>query len=394
VCRDRRIDTMRVLHVFKWYYCDSKGGTEKAIQQLVASSGREGIESSVLCIAEEGSGKRLRPFSFSAASCKGEEGEAICRCAPSLRFDSIVLSARMAYEFARLARDHDLIHYHFPFPQQEMMHLLIRPRCPSLATYHSDIVRQRFLSILYTPVLNLFLSRVDAVVASSENYFASSPVLQRFKEKVEVIPYGLDETAYPVPSRKVEQLWRDKLGDDFFLFVGALRYYKGLDILLQAAAMAPRKFVIAGGGFLEKELREKMRELRLDNVHFTGRVSEEDKIALFRLCRAVVFPSHLRSEAFGIALLEGAMFGKPLISAEIGTGTSYINRHGHTGLVVPANDPRALADAVERLAQDRDLRERFGRNARTRYENLFTAEKYGKNYTALYEKIVQGKGRI
>ena len=385
---------MRVLHVFKWYYCDSKGGTEKAIQQLVAASGREGVQSSVLCIAEKGSGKRLSPFSFSAASCTGEEGEDICRCAPSLRFDSIVLSTRMAYEFARLARGHDLIHYHFPFPQQEMMHLLIRPRCPSVVTYHSDIVRQRFLSVLYTPVLNLFLSRVDAVVASSENYLVSSPVLQRFKEKVEVIPYGLDETAYPVPSRNVEQLWRDKLGDDFFLFVGALRYYKGLEILLQAAAMASRKFVIAGGGFLEKGLREKMRELGLDNVHFAGRVSEEDKVALFRLCRAVVFPSHLRSEAFGIALLEGAMFGKPLISAEIGTGTSYINKDGHTGLVVPANDPRALAEAVERLAQDRDLSARFGRNARTRYEGLFTAERYGKSYTALYEKVVQGKGRI
>lgn len=384
---------MRVLHVFKWYYCDSKGGTEKAIQQLVASSGKEGVKSSVLCIAGAGSGVRLGPFSFSAASSKGEQGEDICRCAPTLRFDSIVLSARMGYEFACLARNHDLIHYHFPFPQQELMHLLIRPRCPSLVTYHSDIVRQRFLSIIYTPLLNAFLRRVDAVVASSENYLASSSVLQRVRKKTVVIPYGLDETAYPDPSLKTQGFWRDKLGEDFFLFVGALRYYKGLDILLHAAAMTPRKFVIAGSGFLENELRAKVLERRLDNVHFTGQVSEEDKVALFKLCRAVVFPSHLRSEAFGITLLEGAMFGKPLISAEIGTGTSYINRDGHTGLVVPANDPQALCDAVERLATDRELSERFGRNARARYRELFTAERYGKSYTALYEKLVQGKGR-
>lgn len=381
---------MRVLHVFKWYYCDSKGGTEKVIQQLVASSLSMGVKSSVLCIAGDGYGEPLRPFSFAATSSKGEQGENICRCAPTLSFDSIILSARMCYEFAQLARNHDLIHYHFPFPQQDMMHLLMRPRCPSLVTYHSDIVRQRFLSIMYTPMMNAFLSRVDAVVASSENYLASSPVLQRFRKKTVVIPYGLDEKSYPDPSLERQGLWRNKVGEDFFLFVGALRYYKGLDILLHAAAMTTRKFVLVGSGFRENELRAKVREQRLDNVHFVGQVSEEDKVALFKLCRAVVFPSHLRSEAFGITLLEGAMFGKPLISAEIGTGTSYINRDGHTGLVIPANDSQALCDAVERLATDRELSERFGRNARARYRELFTAEKYAKSYTALYEKLVQG----
>ena len=380
---------MRVLHVFKWYYCDSKGGTEKAIQQLVASSGREGVKSSVLCIAGDGNGEPLRPFSVT--SSKGDQGENICRCAPTFSFDSIILSARMGYEFAQLAKNHDLIHYHFPFPQQDMMHLLIRPCCPSLVTYHSDIVRQRFLSIMYTPMMNAFLSRVDAVVASSENYLASSPVLQRFREKIVVIPYGLDKKAYPDPSLEMQGLWRDKVGEDFFLFVGALRYYKGLDILLQAAAMTTRKFVIAGSGFLEKELWAKVREQRLDNVHFVGQVSEEDKVALFKLCRAVVFPSHLRSEAFGITLLEGAMFGKPLISAEIGTGTSYINRDGHTGVVIPANDPQALCDAVERLATDRELSERFGKNAQARYHDLFTAERYGKSYTVLYERLMHSQ---
>jgi rhamnosyl/mannosyltransferase len=296
----------------------------------------------------------------------------------------------MGYEFARLARNHDLIHYHFPFPQQEMMHLLLRPRCPALITYHSDIVRQRFLSRLYTPMVNAFLDRVAVVVASSENYLASSPVLQRVRKKTVVIPYGLDEKTYPLPSPAGQRLWREKVGEDFFLFIGALRYYKGLDILLQAAAATSRRFVIAGSGFLENELRAKAREQRLDNVHFVGQVGEEEKAALFSLCRAVVFPSHLRSEAFGFTLLEGAMFGKPLISAEIGTGTSFINRHGHTGLVVPVNDPQALAGAVEKLAADRELCDRFGRNARARYQELFTAERYGKSYTALYKKLVRG----
>ncbi|MFA7383438.1 MAG: glycosyltransferase [Desulfurivibrionaceae bacterium] len=384
---------MRVLHVFKWYYCDSRGGTEKAIQQLAASCAKEGIKSTILCIARDDYGQQSRPRAFSAAYSKGEYGEAICRCAPTLHFDSITLSARMAGEFARQSRKHDLIHYHFPFPQQDIMHLLLNPRCPALVTYHSDIVRQRFLSRLYAPLMNSFLARMDAVVASSENYLASSPVLQRFREKTVVIPYGLEEKSYPDPSFKTQQFWRDKVGEDFFLFVGALRYYKGLDILLKAATMTTRKFVIVGSGLLEKALREKARELRLDNVHFVGQVSEEDKVALFRLCLAVLFPSNQRSEAFGFTLLEGAMFGKPLISAEIGTGTSYINREGQTGLVIPANDSPALAEAVERLAADRELRERFGRNARARYQELFTADRYAKNHKNLYEKLTASRPR-
>lgn len=381
---------MRVLHVFKWYYCDSKGGTEKAIQQLVASSGRQGVKSTVLCLAGESFDKHLRTFGCAAHSCQGEAGENIRRCSPTLRFDSIILSARMGYEFTKLARDHDLIHYHFPFPQQDLMHLLLRPQRPSLVTYHSDIVRQRFLSFFYTPIMNAFLERVDAVVATSENYLASSPVLQRFKQKTVVIPFGLDEHSYPAPTARTLSFWRNQVGEDFFLFIGALRYYKGLDILLQTAAMSSRTFVIGGSGLLEKDLRAKVRQRRLDNVHLLGQVSEEDKVALFRLCRAVVFPSHLRSEAFGITLLEGAMFGKPLISAEIGTGTSFINQDGLTGLVIPAGDPRALTEAVERLAGDRRISEYFGNNARARYRELFTSERYGNSYTALYERLTRG----
>ena len=66
-------------------------------------------------------------------------------------------------------------------------------------------------------------------------------------------------------------------------------------------------------------------------------------MALLALSYAILFPSHLRSEAFGISLLEGAMFGKPLISSEIGTGTTYINIDGKTGVVVPPSDQMLYA---------------------------------------------------
>jgi rhamnosyl/mannosyltransferase len=128
--------------------------------------------------------------------------------------------------------------------------------------------------------------------------------------------------------------------------------------------------------------------LGLRNVHFLGTLEDEDKAALLQLCYAIVFPSHLRSEAFGISLLEGAMFGKPMISSEIGTGTSFINIHGETGLVVPPSDPAAFRNAMSRLWSNPDMAADMGRSAEARYWELFTAEKMAAGYASLYRELL------
>jgi len=101
-----------------------------------------------------------------------------------------------------------------------------------------------------------------------------------------------------------------------------------------------------------------------------------------------VFPSHLRSEAFGVTLLEGAMHARPLISSEIGTGSSYVNIDGETGIVVPPADPAALRAAMRRLQDDPALAAQMGARARARFESLFTAQQMGEAYLALYRKVL------
>ena len=122
-----------------------------------------------------------------------------------------------------------------------------------------------------------------------------------------------------------------------------------------------------------------------------ARVSEiapdEEKVTLLQNCRAAVLPSHLRSEAFGMFLVEGALFGRPLISCEIGTGTSYVNAHGETGLVVPPDDATALASAMNVLLRDEALADRFGRGARSRYEQLFSGPVLGRAYAELFKEL-------
>ena len=124
-----------------------------------------------------------------------------------------------------------------------------------------------------------------------------------------------------------------------------------------------------------------------DRVHLLGTLPDEDVRALQAVARFFVFPSHLRSEAFGLALLEAIAAGLPAISCEIGTGTSYVNAHGRTGLVVPPNDTTALADAMRTLWTDEAMRNRFAQHATTWASTEFSVAHMVAQTLALYQSI-------
>jgi glycosyltransferase involved in cell wall biosynthesis len=248
-------------------------------------------------------------------------------------------------------------------------------------------VRQKWLLKAYTPLMNRFLKSVSMVVATSPQYRDSSTVLTQLRTPVRVIPNGLDESSYPEPSAEAMARWHSLVGEGFFLFVGVLRYYKGLHTLLEAAKGFGGKVVIAGTGPEADDLRARVAGSGMNNVELLGRVSDEDKVCLLRLCRAFVFPSHLRSEAFGMSLVEAAMCGKPMVSCDIGTGTSYINKDGVTGWTVPPDDALRLREAMQRLLSDAEEAQAMGRAARERFESLFTASRMASEYHAVYREV-------
>ncbi|WNZ58558.1 glycosyltransferase [Microbulbifer sp. MKSA007] len=285
----------------------------------------------------------------------------------------------------------DILHFHFPWPFGDISYLLAGRSRPLVITYHSDIVRQRFLGAVYRPLMRYFLSRADRIVATSQAYVDTSPVLSRYREKVEVIPLGISEENYPPPSSQTVESIVSRFGRDFMLFVGVLRYYKGLDYLVRAAAGQEYKVVIAGKGPEMEHLKALAEGVGADNVIFAGFVSDEEKMALMSLCRAVVFPSHLRSEAFGVTLVEGLMNGKPLVSCEIGTGTSYVNSDGETGYVVEPAAPDALREAMDKLWREPNKASDMGQAGRRRFEALFTAEKMVSSYQRLYQNVLEDR---
>lgn len=373
---------MRVLHVFKTYLPETVGGIEQVIFQICQSGISQGVRGEVLTLSAQGGAATLLVADHQVHRAKLD-----------LQLASTGFSYSVFARFKELAAEVDLINYHFPWPFMDLLHFFAGIDKPTVVTYHSDIIRQKHLLRLYRPLMNRFLGSVDHIVAASPNYLETSEVLKRYRHKTSVIPYGLDQSTYPVPSSGVLDGWRARFGPRFFLFVGVMRYYKGLHILLNAMQGTDYPVVIVGAGPLELELRAQAQALGLRSVHFAGRLGEEDKAALLQLCSAIVFPSHLRSEAFGISLLEGAMYGKPMISSEIGTGTSYINIHGETGLVVPPSDPEAFRDAMRTLWEDPQRALEMGTRARQRYERLFTATRMGEQTAALYRELLQSKGR-
>ena len=369
--------SLRILHFYKTYYPDSLGGIEQVIRQMAVGTARLGATNVVLSLSRA---KDLEPVVF--------EGHTVVRVPLDFEIASNGCSFAALAELARLAAECDVVHYHFPWPFMDLAHFLARVNKPSVVTYHSDIVRQKMLLRLYQPLKRLFLRSVDAIVATSPNYLASSTVLDQYRDKTRIITYGLDKTTYPAPDVERLSYWRDKVGIKFFLFVGVLRYYKGLHVLLDAVANTDYPVVIVGAGPIELELKAHAARLGLAHVMFVGALDDGDKVALLTLCYAMAFPSHLRSEAFGISLLEGAMFGKPMISSEIGTGTTYINIDGETGLVVPPDDSQAFGAAMRTLWENPDLAASMGQRAALRYEELFTAERMSANYMTLYREVV------
>ena len=375
--------TRKVLHVYRTYFPETQGGLEEAIRQIAHGTKAYGFETRVLCL-KAGKDDIL------------EQPEAtVIRCRRIAEIASCGFSLSAVAKFKEQLEWADIVHYHFPWPFADMLHFMAGVKQPTVLTYHSDIIKQQGLMLtVYSPLMHAFLKSVTQIVATSDNYIKTSPVLQKYAHKTVAIPLGLDESYYlSAPPPVLEKITK-QYGNDFILFVGVFRYYKGLTYLLQAAHHLQSQhgitvpLVLAGSNHSMPELKQQACDLNLKSVHFTGFVPDSVKNALLHNCLATVMPSHLRSEAFGLSLVESAMHGKAMISCDLGTGTSFVNKNGVTGHVVPPADIPALATALMSFAQNPGETRKMGQAARIRYETLFSGTAQGKSYRDLYEEIL------
>lgn len=373
---------MKVLHVYRTYYPDPPGGLQEAIRQICLAVQEHGVENTIFTLSPRPEPAVIRRPEAVVVRSRSWAAPASC--------DLGGIDALTCYR--RLAAQADVIHLLFPWPFADLLQLVTRADKPVVVTYISDIVRQRQMGRLYAPLLRRTLAGASAIVTSSPAYARTSPVLSSasVRDKVQVIPLGIRESdaLQHGDDGVFQRLGRDP-GLPFFLFVGVLRYYKGLEFLIEAARQVKAPIVIAGSGAEEETLRRLVAHKKVDNILFASQVSEGEKASLLRHCRGLILPSHLRSEAFGMVLVEAAMAGKPMISCDIGTGTSWINQHGKTGYVVEPGCPDALAVAMNKLLTDAEQARIMGQAARQRYETLYSGNITGQLYADLYKELTK-----
>jgi len=370
---------MKILHIYKDYY-PVLGGMENHIKLLAEGQVKQGLEVTVLVTNNS--------FRSVLQNINGVQVVKAGRLAT-------IASTPLSLSLPLLLRQQrpDIAHLHFPYPVGELSYLLFGRASHMVITYHSDIVRQKGLLHLYRPFLWKVLYRADRIIATSPNYIESSPYLRPLKHKCRVVPLSIEiERFLDADPSQVQQI-RAMYGSPLILFVGKLRYYKGLHYLLRAMPEIPGKLLIIGEGPMESDLRQLIISLNLSGkVFFLGEVSDEELPAYYHACDVFVLPASERSEAFGTVQIEAMASGLPVVCTELGTGTSFVNVHGKTGLVVPARDSAVLATAILSLLGDEQLRQEMGRNARERALQEFSLQTMVDRITKLYEEIMRNTG--
>lgn len=369
-----------VLHVYRTYFPDPPGGLQEAVRQVALATSALGIRNTIFTLSPQPTPPVLQRPEGTVVRCRSWAAPASCDLGDVCAFT----------RFASLARQSDVIHQFHPWPFADILSLIVRPNPPLVLTYIADIVRQRWLGAAYAPLMWRTLHRARVIVANAPQYAETSPILSRrsFRGKVRVIPLGIDEQSYPDKGDPAVFARIGLEGDQpFILFIGVLRYYKGVEFLLRAAKGFAGTIVVAGTGPEGDRLRQLASELALKNVIFAGQVTNAEKVALLERCQALVLPSHLRAEAFGMVLVEASMFGRPMISCDIGTGTSYVNIHEQTGMVVAPGSPGALLQAMNALSNNPEAAAALGKAARARYELHFSGPALGRAYSALFREL-------
>ncbi len=360
---------IRILEVNKAYFPHT-GGIETLVKQYSEELGKyKNIEVRTL-VCRDGRGK----------TCSGNiNGVRVTRAGSLGTYFSCPLSISFIRLFRKMAENADIVHINVPFPLADVALMLSGYKGRVIVSWHSDIVKQKKLLILYRPFLKYLLNRADCILAATDGHINGSEWLPEYRYKCKILPYGLNPDEY-LNTEKVPFLTEKASSPDCvkIFFTGRLVYYKGVDVLIKAFSRVNYncELFIAGTGVLENELKEKVREYNIsDRVHFLGFLPEKQLKQAYADCDIFVLPSVARSEAFGIVQLEAMIYGKPVINTNLPSGVPYVSVHGKTGITVQPENYRQLAQAVELLCRNKSLREKLGNNARKRVITQFNEKK-------------------
>lgn len=369
---------MKILHIGK-YYSPYAGGMESVVKDLCEGQTENGHDVTVLCYND---GKNDEETTINGVKVirKG--------CLGVVAGQPISLGL---YSFIRMeCQYYDIVHIHSPNPLVELLALTIPAHVPIVSTHHSDIVRQKKLLKYYLPIYRKFLSRVQKIFIPTQNHIDYSNCLPDFTNKCEIIPFGI----------RVSHLHKRDIAEDiekvkkeygpFALFVGRLVPYKGVDVLVSAAAQTDYKVVVVGAGPESENLKKQIKRLGLeDQVHMLGKVTD-DKLfrALYHACEFLVLPSVTANENFGITQLEAMACHKAVITTKLKSGVPAVGMPGKTTLLTNPGSANELASCMTILMENESLCRMMGDAAFMRFQELYQWESMIKKTLESYERTI------
>ena len=366
-----------VLHVGK-FYPPAPGGMERMVQ-LLCEGDQPGTRNRVL-VANTGVVTTREPW----------QGVDVTRVGSIASIGSVGVCPTFPVQLWRARRDVTVIHE--PNPLALVSDWASAQAGPLVVWFHSEVIRPRWkYRLLYRPFLRRVLKRAARIVVSSPALAEHAEELRDFRAKCVVIPFGID-TARLERTAEIDAMV-DGIAARYpgprVLFVGRLVAYKGLEVLLKAAAQAPGTILIAGDGPLAEPLKAQAAAAGLGStVQFLGHLTDKEIVAHFHACDVFVLPSVTRAETFGVVQLEAMACGKPVVSTNLPTGVPWVNRHMETGLVVPPGDPDALAAALTTLVSDPAWSRKMGERAQRRVLEEFTVAAMTTRSAALYREVL------
>lgn len=322
--------------------------------------------------------------------CQGFQVDILSRPdIPRIEFGEIRLSS-MPFKLNLLRErlsEYDLIHLHGPVPTFSDIFLLAglrglgRSKPYLVYTHHAPVeltspVLRPILSI-YNHLQERWSNLADHIVASTPSY---GQRLSRYvpAEKLSVIPWGVDFEKFYAPVEKSRPFT--------VLYLGQIRPYKGLPVLLHAANQMPdTQFWVIGDGHYAETCRQLATQLALTNTTFWGRLSDEEMLALIKSCQVIVLPSVTRSEAFGIALLEGMAAGLVPVASHL---PGVVDLIGNEGFTFPPGNANALRQILIRLRDDPPLRIHLAQLAQDK-ARLYPWERSVFGYERVFARLIK-----
>lgn len=328
-------------------------------------------------------------------------GVRVYRCRSFAEIASAPLSASFLARGRKETKDADIVVSHFPYPMTDLGILMGLFGGKLVVWWHCDFDTQkgRILTKLYTPLVKNTLKKADAIIVSAKGNITGSRILRKFRHKCHVISFAVSDEiaaegrAYCAKKHGEEAGRKTKV---HVIFIGRFVWYKGLDILLKAFSRLDRdlyELVLVGDGPLAGNMKKLAEELRLGNVRFAGAVSEKEKRDWLKWCDFLVLPSVSKAEAFAIVQIEAMAFGKPVINTWIPSGVPDICPNGVSGITVNPRSEKELAEAIQKLGEDRKLREQLGERGFRLVEEKYSRTYMVKQYIRLFQSITNQEKR-